>query len=165
MFVNRNRLGLVGVCLIGGCLAFGSVSASAATTSKKGPSKTTVTVHINDIPEPSDPSDPTAPPDFITYQYQAFVNERVNRKWSKQRKKRFKKCRKGRIVVFFHDENGNGKFDKGEFKIGAAKTDKRGYAGLLSGIIPPSGDRIGVWVKRGSGCKGRQLSVTSSAQP
>jgi hypothetical protein len=156
MFDRKNRFWLVGMCLIG-CLAFGSVSASAATTSKNRPLKTTVHGSVQEVEESL--FNPGVLPLFTTYEYEASVNEDVNRKWSKQRKKRFKKCRKGRIVVFFHDENGNGKFDKGEFKIGAAKTDKRGVASFESGTIPPSGDRIGFWVKRGGGCKGRQHSI------
>ena len=167
---KRNRLWLVSVCLIGGCLAFGSASASAATTSNGAPIKTTVEAKVFDSSASAQD-----PPRFT---YKAFVGTkgkpRIKKSWSKQRKRkarknfrrRLKECKKGRVVVFFHDENGNDEFDRGEFKIGAAKTNEKGEATFVSGtktepgIIPPRGDRIGVWVKGGGGgCRGKQTSI------
>jgi hypothetical protein len=54
---KRSWLWLVGVCLIGGCLVFGSVPASAASTSKNRPTTTAVSsfkiaVSVGDIAHP-----------------------------------------------------------------------------------------------------------------
>lgn len=157
---KKNRLWLVSVLLMGGCLVFGSVPASAASTSKNRPTTTAVSsfkiaVSVGDIAHP------------VNYFYIAKVKGEGKRRKGEtkpQFRKRLKKCRKGRIVVFFHDENGNGKYDRGEYKIGVAKSDKEGRAKFKSGsrtqggVIPPESDKVGVWVKRGNGCRGKQLS-------
>ena len=160
MTVRKNRLWLVSVLLMGGCLVFGSVPASAASTSKNRPTTTAVSsfkiaVAAGDIAYP------------VNYFYIAKVKGKGKRRKGEtksQFRKRLKKCKKGRIVVFFHDENGNGRYDRGEYKIGVAKSDESGQARFKSGsstqggIIPPKSDKVGVWVKRGNGCRGKQLS-------
>jgi hypothetical protein len=145
MFEKRNRFWLVGMCLIG-CLAFGSLSAGAAKTSKTGKVVTRVS-GIGVVDSSASAQDPPQ------YTYTARVNQKVKKKWKAKYKRKYRECRKGRIVIFFHDENGNDKLDKGETEIGVTKTDKDGKAKFVSGnktkpgIVPPRGDRIGVFVK------------------
>ena len=160
MVDKKNRIWLASACLISGVLAFGSVPASAASTSNNGPTTTAVSsfkiaVSVGDIALP------------VNYYYIAEVKGKGKRRkgeTKQQFRKRLKKCRKDRVVVFFHDENGNGKYDRGEYKIGVGKTDESGQArfksgsGTQGGVIPPKGDKVGVWVKRGNGCRGKQLS-------
>lgn len=70
-----------------------------------------------------------------------------------------KKCKKGRMVTVFHDENRNGKFDKGEFVLGQGVTNKRGRLSFDNDVAPPSGDRIGVIVEKNKKCKAGKEST------
>jgi len=131
---QRNRgLGpwLLGICLIAACFAFGSVVAGAATTA--GKSRTNVSIRFSEL-------------GANDFRYTVRVRPR--------------KCRKNRRVIVFHDENGNGRLDGGEFVIGKGRTNRRGKYVLASDVAPPDGDKIGVLVKKNRKCRSGRAGVT-----
>ncbi len=75
--------------------------------------------------------------------------------------KKPKNCKRDRKVTVFHDENGNGKLDRGEFVIGKGRTNSRGRYSFESEVAPPAGDKIGVVVKGNKKCKGGKASTTA----
>jgi hypothetical protein len=82
-------------------------------------------------------------------------------------KSKKKACKKGRDVTILHDENGNGKADKGEYKIGKTTSRKSGQY-EVRGNQAPAGDLVLaiVGVKELSGksfCKGAFKSAKASA--
>jgi hypothetical protein len=136
--VNRKegragRPWVLAICLLVGCFVFSATIANATTVDRKAKTKVSITFE-----QDAD--------DDELFSYATKI-------------KKPRKCRKNRQVIVYHDENGNGKRDSGEFVIGGGKTNRRGRFEFESRTAPPEGDKIGVEVKKNRKCKAGKAST------